>query len=160
MTQQSGTVPTTIGISSVACVMSTDVISVAPNSLIEDAIDIMIEHSISGLPVIDDHGRLVGMVSEYDVLNLLLEPPSEVGLVAPVVSFMSRDVVTIPLDTPLDAIAHMLQTSGLRRLPVVDEGRVVGIVSRRDLIRVVRELRRQSNFEMLPDEMLTEPQTC
>jgi CBS domain-containing protein len=141
-----------IGISSVACVMTTDVISVAPNSLIEDAIDVMIEHSISGLPVIDDHGRLVGMISEYDALNLLLEPPSEVGLVAPVVNYMSRDVVSIPLDTPLDAVAHMLQTSGVRRLPIVDEGRVVGIVSRRDLIRVVRELRRQSNFESLPDE--------
>ena len=159
MTQLSGTSSTAIGISSVACVMNTDVISVAPNSLIEEAIDIMIEHSISGLPVIDDQGRLVGMISEYDALNLLLEPPSEVGLVAPVVSFMSRDVVSIPIDTPLDMIAHMLQTSGVRRLPVVDEGRVVGIVSRRDLIRVVRELRRQSNFEMLPDEMFSEPQT-
>ncbi len=141
---------TAIGISSVACVMTTDVISVAPNSLIEDAIDVMIEHAISGLPVIDD-GRLVGMISEYDALNLLLESPSEVGFVAPVVSFMSRDVVSIPLNTPLDTVAHVLQTTGVRRLPVVDGGRVVGIVSRRDLIRVVRELRRQSNFEMLPD---------
>jgi CBS domain-containing protein len=150
---------TAIGISTVACVMSTHVISVAPNSLIEDAIDVMIEHSISGLPVIDDHGRLVGMISEYDVLQLLLESPSEVGMVAPVVNFMTCDIVSIPLDTPLDLVAHMMQTSGVRRLPVVDEGRVVGIVSRRDLIRVVRELRRQSNFEMLPDEDFSAAQT-
>jgi CBS domain-containing protein len=143
---------TAIGISSVGCVMSTQVISVAPNSLIEDAIDVMIEHSISGLPVIDDHGQLVGMISEFDALQLLLEPPSVVGLVAPVVNFMSRDIVSVPLDTPLANIAHMMQSSGVRRLPVVDNGRVVGIISRRDLIRVVRELRRQSNFEMLPDE--------
>jgi CBS domain-containing protein len=142
---------TTVGISNVACVMTTDVVSVAPNALIENAIDVMIEHAISGLPVIDDQGKLVGLISEYDALNLLLEPPSEVGLVAPVVSFMTRDVVTIPLDTPLDTAAHMMQAAGLRRLPVVDGDRVVGIVSRRDLMRVVREMRRQSNFEMLPD---------
>ena len=154
-----GDTSTAIGISSVACVMSTDVISVAPNSLIEDAIDVMIEHSISGLPVIDDHGQLIGMISEYDALQLLLEPPSEVGLVAPVVNFMTRDIVSIPLDTSLDTVAHMMQSLGVRRLPVVDQGRVVGIVSRRDLIRVVRELRRQSNFEMLPDEDFGEAQT-
>lgn len=145
---------TAIGISSVACVMTTKVISVAPNSLIEEAIDVMIAHAISGLPVIDDHGRLVGMISEYDALNLLLAAPSEVGLVAPVANFMSRDVVSIALDTSLEAVAHVFQTSGVRRLPVVDDGRIVGIVSRRDLIRLVRELRRQSNFEMLPDETL------
>ena len=93
----------------------------------------------------------VDRVRVKSALNLLLEPPSEVGLVAPVVSFMTRDVVTIPLDTPLDTAAHMMQAAGLRRLPVVDGDRVVGIVSRRDLMRVVREMRRQSNFEMLPD---------
>ena len=128
-----------------------EVISVAPNALIEHAMDVMLQHEISGLPVIDE-GRLVGVVSEFDILALLLESSDEPELIIPVEQIMSADVVSVSEEAPVQSVACIFRHLGMRRLPVVRDGQVVGIVSRRDLIRVVREQRREHDFELPADD--------
>jgi len=132
-------------------VMTTDVVSVAPSTLIEAALDVMLEHEISGLPVIEK-GRLIGIISEFDALRLLLETGEEPELILPVAHYMSTDVMSVPEHTPLETVAQIFRHIKLRRLPVVRDGKVVGIVSRRDLIRVVRERRRSHGFEVFDDD--------
>ncbi len=145
--------PPTIATSSCALreVMTEDVVSVAPNSLIEHALDDMLKHEISGRPVIED-GHLVGVISEFDALNLLLATDGDPHLIIPVAHYMSTDVVSVPEETPLETLAQVFCNLGVRRLPVVRGDRVVGIVSRRDLIRVIRERRREENFETLAQD--------
>jgi len=124
--------------------MTTPVVSVAPNSLIEDALDVMLKHRISGLPVIDDEGHLVGVISEFDILLLLCEDPEEYNPVAPVVHFMSQTVETIDEETPVTAAVEVFRRMLVRRLPVVKDGVVVGILSRRDLVGVIRDQRKEA----------------
>ena len=122
----------------VSDIMTRDVLSVAPNALIEDALDLMLEKRISGLPVIDEAGHLVGLVSEFDVLVLLGRSESHYGPVAPVGHFMTIDVDTVAEDLPLSELLEVFNTRPIRRLPVVKGDRLIGIVSRRDLIRAIR----------------------
>lgn len=121
-------------------VMSSPVISVPPNALIEEALDRMVDCGVSGLPVVDEEQQLVGVLSEFDTLMLLGEN-EEHSRVAPVAVYMTRDVETIDADAELDEIAMTFYRRGVRRLPVLEEGRVIGIVSRRDLMKMVRETR-------------------
>ena len=130
-------------------VMTTEVVSVGPTTLIEDALDVMLRHEVSGLPVIDN-GRLVGVVSEYDALQLLLSADGT-EMIVPVAHYMSTDVVSVPECASLEAAAHILRNFGLRRLPVVRDGLIVGIVSRRDLMRVIRDRRREGTFDFEDD---------
>lgn len=122
-------------------VMAQPVISVAPNSLIEDALDLMLTNSISGLPVVDENKRLVGLISEFDILMLLDEDPDEFRLIEPVVNLMTAEVDTIDEEQPLQTAAKLFWEGSLRRLPVLREGELVGMVSRRDVVRVIRQER-------------------
>lgn len=121
--------------------MTSPVISVAPNALIEDALETMLRHSISGLPVIDEEERLVGIVSEFDTLLLLGESGKDFQPIAPVVHFMTAQVETASEDQTLDDVFRIFARKPVRRLPVVRDGRVVGVISRRDLMRAVRDQR-------------------
>ncbi len=107
--------------------MTADVRKVEPSTSVEAAARIMFEESISGLPVVDEHNYLVGVVSEFDVL-------AKEG--ATVADIMTRSVVSVGEDTDPEAIARMLIEQHIRRLPVVRDGQVVGIISRSDLIRL------------------------
>jgi len=122
-------------------VMAQPVISVAPNSLIEDALDLMLTNSISGLPVVDENKRLVGLISEFDILMLLDEDPDEFRLIEPVVNLMTAEVDTIDEEQPLQTAAKLFWEGSLRRLPVLRKGELVGMVSRRDVVRVIRQER-------------------
>jgi CBS domain-containing protein len=123
-------------------VMTSPVTSIAPNSLIEEALEIMLDKSISGLPVLNPDGTPAGIISEYDVFILLSDTSGTNGPIAPVAHFMTTDVYTVDINQPLDDVIRLFSTIGIRRLPVVDQGRVVGIVCRRDLVRVIRDRRR------------------
>lgn len=122
-------------------VMTAPVIAIAPNALIEEALDLMLEHSISGLPVVDDDMKLVGVISEFDALMLIHETPLEFQLIEPVSNFMQTNVECVTEDTPVLEAANTFRRRPVRRLPVLREGRVVGILSRRNLVRLVRETR-------------------
>lgn len=140
--------------------MSTALLTVERTTPVRDVIRILIEHRISGLPVVED-GAVVGIISEGDLIlrerayrqrggmaflaqqlfedheKLALEYRKAHGLVAEDV--MSGPVVTILPGTPVEEIAHLMAERQIKRVPVVDGGKLVGIVSRGDVLRAAYE---------------------
>lgn len=134
--------------------MTHDVVSVRPDTPLDEVVQLMLTHRISGLPVVDD-GAVVGMVSEGDLLrrpetgterrrrhwlHLFGSSDTEAaeyvrthGMTAGDV--MTTDVVSITEATAIEDIAHLLESRRIKRVPVLRDGRLVGIVSRADLLR-------------------------
>jgi CBS domain-containing protein len=108
--------------------MTRNVISVPDTSSVEDAARLLARHRISGLPVVDEGGALIGLVTEHDMI-------SKSG--ATVADIMTRGVVSISADTELEEVTHLLTNKRIRRVPVLDGNRLVGIVSRSDLVRQI-----------------------
>lgn len=118
----------------VATRMTRRVLSVGVDTPCQDIAAILAGSRISAVPVLDDHGRLVGVVSELDLVQAGLRTPDELGELA------ARDVmigppVTVRPDAPLSLAARRLGRAGIRRLFVVEDGRLVGVLSRRDVLR-------------------------
>lgn len=139
--------------------MVTDLVTLSPDMDVYDAIDLLLEHHISGAPVIDEAGRLVGIFSEKDCMRVLLEgtydglPTSTVG------AFMRPQVEVLSEDTDILSIAHTFLSTSYRRLPVVRDGKLVGQISRRDLLKTWSELLRgapSSNSSYLYLSMVTD----
>lgn len=120
--------------------MSTEVISVEPGNSIEEAISLLLKHGLSSLPVVDPTGRLLGVVSELDLLELISDPKTDDDEVR---HYMTRNVESVDLDADLDSVAKEFRSMGVRRLPVVRHGIVVGIIAREDLLRHVLQVRGQ-----------------
>lgn len=108
-------------------IMTTSVLTITADVPIENAARMMFENSISGVPVVDGENRLVGVVTEYDIIARQGSFVSDI---------MTTDVVSIGEDTDPESIARMLIEQRIRRLPVVREGKVIGIISRSDLVRL------------------------
>lgn len=117
-----------------------------------EAIRIMCEHRISALPVIDEGGHLAGIVSEGDffraatdpawIEDMLRKPPAERrgALAARKVSaIMTSDPIAIEADTPLEDAIELMGRLEVRRLPVVANGKVTGVISRADVLRALME---------------------
>ena len=110
--------------------MTHEVQSVSPETLVEDAAALMAQRRITGLPVLDPAGSVVGMISDFDVIGKRGRVVSDI---------MTTAVISVSPDTDLDQIGHILTSRHVRRLPVVEAGRLVGIVSRGDLIRRIAQ---------------------
>ncbi len=111
-------------------VMTQTVITVSPNSQVEDAAEQMARNSITGLPVLDESGSVVGMISDFDVIG---KHGRVVG------DIMTTQVISVSPDTDLDEIGHILTGQRVRRLPVVLAGKLVGVVSRGDVIKRIAQ---------------------
>lgn len=120
--------------------MVRDVVTFAPDTDVMDAISVLVEHAISGAPVVDDHGNLVGLLSEKDCLKVALEAGYYGERAGPVGQYMSRKVDTIEADMPIADVARMFLDTTRRRFPVMDGTRLVGQISRRDVLRAIRDL--------------------
>ncbi len=118
-----------------ADVMTRSVVTVGPEEQLADAIRLMLEHRVSDLPVIGNDGRLIGLLTERDLLHRVETGTDTHG--HRVEDVMTRDVPTVNETTPLDAVVRLMEARSVRRVPVVDGGRLVGIVSRSDLIRAL-----------------------
>jgi len=101
------------------------------------AIHILIEQKISGAPVIDEHGNLVGFLSEKDCMKVALDAGYHGESGGRVAEFMTGKVKTIDVETPIIEVAEFFLESTLRRYPVVEENRLVGAISRRDVLRAL-----------------------
>jgi CBS domain-containing protein len=111
------------------------VITVRPDAPVKEVAEKLSKHRVSAVPVIDEDEALLGVVSEVDLLPQVAgirRHGDEVPHTA--ADVMTRRVVRVSSDTDVREIAKLLLKHKLRRLPVVDDGRIVGIVSRRDLI--------------------------
>jgi CBS domain-containing protein len=138
-------------------IMTTAVVSVPMDGRVAQAIDLMLKHNVSALPVTDGDGRLVGLISEGDLMRRLRDKDrprrswwleilgGTQGTVDDfvklrshrVVDVMTRDVVTIDEETPVGAIARLLEKHRIKRVPVVRDGGVIGIVSRSNLLQAL-----------------------
>lgn len=132
-------------------IMTTDPIAVHPDTLLKETARIMVRHQVSGMPVIDHDGRLVGIVTEGDFLRqeanrdrpyrlslldaLFGEGEAEPSGAETVADVMTENVVTITPDASIGEAARVMTARSVKRLPVVDlEGELVGIISRADVV--------------------------
>jgi CBS domain-containing protein len=130
-----------------ADIMTTSVVTVPPSATLKSVARLLVERDISAMPVLDETGSLVGMISEADVMHLQLHedprrhvrvPQDSGARVAELASdVMTVDVLAIPPDHDVADVAQLMLDRQVRSLPVVDAGSVVGIVSRRDVLRVL-----------------------
>jgi CBS domain-containing protein len=143
-------------------IMTARVVSISPEASVQEAIELMMRNHISGLPVVDASGTLVGMVTEGDFLRR-----AELGtarkrprwlefLVGPgrlaeeyvesharkVGEVMTREPITITEDTPLEEVVHVMEHKRIKRLPVMRGTQAVGIVSRANLMHALATLGR------------------
>lgn len=109
-------------------VMTTKVVSIKENQTRQQAARLLSQYRISGLPVVNEDNMMVGVVSEYDVIS---KDGQRVG------DIMTGNVISVAPDTELEEVRHILVNKRIKRLPVLEQGRVVGIVSRADLVREV-----------------------
>lgn len=155
----------------VSDIMTRDVVSVPPDARLEDAVRLMVEHKISGLPVVEKDGNVVGMITEGDLLrraeigtegkapgwfeafflpgtsayDYVLTHARKVGVL------MSADVVSISPEATLAEAAKLMRSHNIKRLPVVSKGRLVGILARANLVNVLAKA-------LLPSAPLSDPE--
>ena len=120
--------------------------TVRPDDDIYDAITTLIKKQISGSPVVDEHGVLIGMLSEKDCLTILSRRAYHQHASGKVSEYMTKNVQSIGPDMPLVDLAEKMAASDFpfRRLPVVKDGRLIGQISRRDVLVAIQENHRTS----------------
>ncbi len=115
-------------------IMATSVVTLRPQDSVQRAIGVLLDNNVSGAPVVDEKGKLVGFISEYD-LGLAVHC---VGAGLDVQKAMKRETVTVNEDTPLEEIVDLMLQFKIKRIPVVNqEQQPVGIVSQRDVLAVM-----------------------
>ena len=119
--------------------MATELKTLTPDTPILEAVDFLLNGRISGAPVLDDTGALVGIISEKDCLRLVARGVDNDIPAGVVGDFMTTEVQTVPPSMDIYYCAGLFLKNVYRRLPVVEDGRLVGQVSRRDLLRAMRE---------------------
>ena len=124
--------------------MATELVTLEPEQDLLAAANMLIEHDISGAPVVDGDGRMIGILTERDCLQAALQAEyygTRGGLVR---EFMSVDVESVAPNESILKIAAMFIKGSYNRYPVVEDGRLVGQISRLDVMRALRR-RYQSN---------------
>jgi CBS domain-containing protein len=125
-------------------IMNRKVISVAPETTLADAVERFTACHVGGAPVVDQLGRVVGMISELQLLDVVFDTDARE---APVADYMTAAVQSVAPHDSLARAAQLFALYSFRRLPVIDNERLVGIVTRRDLM----------NHALRTGERLTEP---
>ena len=109
-------------------IITRDVITVPPSMTIKQLANALIKNQVSGAPVADKKGKIVGIVSEADIV-------AKKG--KDVKSIMSKKVVSIDEETPVEQIAHLMMTQHVKRVPVMRGDQLLGIVSRADIVSAI-----------------------
>jgi len=118
-------------------IMTANVHTVAPDTTVEDLTQLLADNDISGVPVVDYLGRVVGIVTEADILTC--RPGQHI-----VEAIMSRDVVAVSVNETLQEVAFLLSIRRVNRVPVLEDGKLVGIISRADVVRAMAGKPKQS----------------
>ena len=143
-------------------VMTAPAVTVSERATVKEAIGLLDRHDVAALPVVDTNGYLVGVVSEADVIREMVVPDQRVHelpvrlstapFLARVADVMSNHPLTVTGDTELAKAADLLTSTVVKSLPVVEHGKVVGIVSRRDIVRLLS--RQDTRIEAEIDELI------
>ncbi len=132
-----------------------------PETTVREVAEILVNHKISGVPVVEDDGRLVGIVSEGDLMSkeILPEPPAEFCILGAVIYYnglreykdafdrmaantaaalMTKKVITVKAYDDISDVARIMRDKHIKRVPVLDdEGHLIGIVSRQDIVKML-----------------------
>jgi len=108
-------------------IMTKRVVTVSPSTTVKELTELLAAKKISGVPVVDEQKRVVGIVTEADVLA---HPGAKT-----VEEIMTKKVISVAPDTPVEEIAKLLAKKKIKRVPVIDKGKLVGIVSRADIVK-------------------------
>ena len=119
-------------------IMTTNVITVKRETTIYEAIRILVEKNITGLPVVNDDGTMAGIISEKDVLRLLYDIEDKADKVE---DFMTKDVVSFNDEDSLVDVTECFIKNNFRRVTILAEGKLSGVISRRDIIAYILKLR-------------------
>jgi CBS domain-containing protein len=117
--------------------MTTEVITLAPDMEILKALSVLAERDIAGAPVVDEDGVVVGILTEKDCIRSALKAAYHSDYAGLVADFMSSNVATVNPDDGLVQIAERFVDLPYHRFPVIEDGNLVGIISRRDVIRAL-----------------------
>jgi CBS domain-containing protein len=115
-----------------AVLMEQDVVPCRPDDSGRYIASQLTKFNVGSLPVVDENGILVGLVTEFDLLKVLMEGRELKAVRAE--EIMTRDLKTVKEDTPVDEAIQLLETNHLIRVPVVKDGRLIGILARRDIL--------------------------
>ena len=157
-------------------VMTRNVVTVARETPVAQAIRLMLDNNVSGLPVLDDTGKVVGILTEGDLLRrsetgtekhrprwleILMGPGRMGGEYVrthgrKVEEIMTSDLVSVTRETPLDEMVRLMERRRIKRLPVLDDNVLVGIVSRADLLRSLLHALEAQHSEARRDDEIRE----
>ena len=115
-------------------VMTSDILTVRPDSTIEEAIDLLLTREISGLPVTDDSGHLVGIITEFALLAVAYDRRVKNHKVS---QHMTRELITVDVNDPISRVADLCIVHRVRRVPVMKDDVLVGLIARRDVLRAL-----------------------
>lgn len=144
-------------------IMSTSVFTVKRDTSVEEIAHIMVEKNISGVPVVDDENRVVGIITQRDLLYKDVEPryPALVQILGGTIflqgvsrynkelkkltatraeELMTRNVVTVDENTEVERAARIMVEKEINRIPVVRDGKLVGIISRADVVKYIAKI--------------------
>ena len=121
----------------IAAYMARDLVTLAPDMEINRAMQVLLASHISGAPVVDAAGQLIGILSQKDCLRAALHATYHHDLGGVVADHMTREVETLPADLDIFAACEHFLDSPYRRFPVLEQGRMVGQISRADLLRAL-----------------------
>lgn len=148
-------------------IMKKEVVSVREDQTLKDVVELMIKHDVSGLPVVNTSGKVVGIISERDILRhgrkiFMTESISLLGIMLyeqnphsyeeelskalklTVREVMVRDVIVVHEDEPVGEIAYIMMEEGVNRVPVLKDGKLVGIIGREDIIRAIADFSKKN----------------
>lgn len=118
--------------------MTTNLITVSPETAIDSAVDILVKYKISGLPVVDEKGNLIGMLSEKDCLKVFLKELYNQDHAGDVSDYMTKKVETVTPEVSIVKVAERFVNEPFKRFPVLNENNtLVGQISRADVLRAI-----------------------
>jgi len=124
-------------ISSILATKSHEIITIGPEQSLQDMVELLVRHNIGALPVLDEHGKLIGIISERDVIRHIAKSGS-LGNTA-VHTIMTRNVVVgVPQDDII-SVANTMTERRFRHLPIVEGDRLIGIISIGDILKAQRD---------------------
>jgi len=119
-------------------IMTKKLITFQPDMRVLAAIESLLKYKISGAPVVDENGNLIGVLSEIDCMSTIIQDLYYSDSGGSVEDFMSTEITTVNSEMGLVDLAEIFQKKHFRRLPVVDNGILVGQVSRRDVLKAIQ----------------------
>jgi CBS domain-containing protein len=121
----------------VADYMSKRLVTLAKDTDVIDAVKKLLDHKITSAPVVDQRGHLLGMFSEKDVMNIVLETVYNQSMSGKVGDYMTKEVISVDAESSIVDLAEKFQQSSVRSYPVFQDNDLVGIVSRTDVLRAL-----------------------